>query len=657
MALDTEQSARQPASRPVLNRRRSVTVRLPVWPRRSIRARLQLSHLFTSLVPLITLGFALLYTSAQAERRIFEQTQASVAGSLARDLTDEMDERQADLQDFGRIVPLRSPDRNAIKSATREFLNRQYPDMVELAVLDLQGNELARVNQERTYFDNQLINRIEDPFFAVVMQGLAHFNVTDAYNGQRVIQLAVPARNGIGQVTGAVVAQFSGQPTEQDLAAVPIDTGRSAFIMDANGNALLGNAPEALTGTRDLREWAATKAAVATLRDSYGAQVTAARAPIQHGSWSVVIEQPTEIAFGNSRQNTYLLALVLVGTGVFVGVWAVLLARELTRPILQLRDAVQNLGSGHLGGTIAVARDDELGDLANEFNGMSERLAESQRAIEQRNTRLSEGLSLARVIQRDLLPHGPPPVPTVSAQAASEPATEIGGDFYTYVALPDGRLRLVIGDASGKGVAAALVMALTSSLVEIHARQEAGPADLLMRLNSELYPRFSTSHMCVALLVAEFDPEAQRICVANAGMIAPLVASSAACSYMSSYGPPLGVVDNVQYDETTIVLEPEQAVIFISDGIVEARDAENEMWGFGNLESTVCSAADNGPTAIVAEVLSALKRHVRDTPPTDDMTIIAASLSVQSKGDDAYALVPSADHLHSAVKSAADRLP
>ncbi len=124
----------------MLEHRRSAKIALPAWPRRSIRARLQLSHLFTSLVPLITLGFALLYTSAQAERRVFEQTQRSVAGSIGRDLTDEMNERQADLLSFGRIVPLRGADRNAIKSATREFLNRQYPDMIELAILDLQGN-------------------------------------------------------------------------------------------------------------------------------------------------------------------------------------------------------------------------------------------------------------------------------------------------------------------------------------------------------------------------------------------------------------------------------------------------------------------------------------------------------------------------------------
>ncbi|PLS81575.1 MAG: hypothetical protein CYG59_05655 [Chloroflexi bacterium] len=657
MALETKQSALHTTPRPTLDHHRQLRLRAPRWPRRSIRARLQLSHLFTSLVPLITMGFALLYTSAQAERRVFEQTQTSVAASIGRDLTKTLEQAQRGLLNFGRITPITGPDKDAIKSATREYLNRQYPDMIELAILNLQGDEIVRVTQERIYFDNQLINRVEEPFFAAGRQGLFHHSVTGAYDGRRVFQIAVPARNGVGQVQGVIVAHFSTQNMVQNLAAVPLETARNAFIMDERGNVLLGNAPEALIGTQNLRAWARSDAAVATLLGSDGAQVTAGRAFIPRHKWSVVVEQPTDRAFYASRRSTWLLALVLVGTGVFVGVWAVLLARELTRPILQLRDGVQVLGSGQLGGTIAVAREDELGQLATEFNGMSKRLAESQQAIEQRNARLSEGLNLARIIQHDLLPHGPPPIPAVTAQAASESAAEIGGDFYTYVPLPDGRLRLVIGDASGKGVAAALVMALTSSLVEIHARQEPSPADLLMRLNAELYPRFSTSHMCVALLVAEFEPQTQQICVANAGMISPLIAGAGECFYMASYGPPLGVVADVTYAESTIVLKPEQAVVFISDGIVEARSPSNEMWGFDHLESTVCHAASGGPAQIVSMVLEALKQHVQDMAATDDMTIIATTLHTHSKDNNPYVLVPTADGVQPDRLPAVNKLP
>ena len=89
---------------------------------------------------------------------------------------------------------------------------------------------------------------------------------------------------------------------------------------------------------------------------------------------------------------------------------------------------------------------------------------------------------------------------------------------------------------------------------------------------------------------------------------------------------PLGVVADLAYDETTIGLQPEQAVVFISDGIVEARDSENAMWGFKHFETTIMQAAHGGPSQIVADVLSAVKQHSRATAPADDITIIAAAL-------------------------------
>jgi len=611
-------------------------------PRASIQARLQLSHLISSLVPLLVLGIVLLYTSAQAERRVVEQTQSSVAGAIAFDVVERIGRFESELLKFGREVPVSSNNRNIVATTSSDFMSRQFPNALEIALLDLQGKEIVRVSQERVYFDAELQNRIDELFFNSAKDGVIHRSVTRAVDGQRALQIAVPARNSVGQVTGVVVALFSTQQIEQRLAQVAPSIGRSTFIVDGSGSVLLGQAPDALAYSRDLRLWAAMDNTVTTLQGTDGSDITAARAPLKLGSWSVVIEQPTEIAFYSLRRNTLLLGLMLLVTAAVVIVWVVLLARELTRPILQLRDGVQVLGSGQLGGMITVARDDELGQLAHEFNSMSERLAASQRAIEQRNARLSEGLDLARIIQRDLLPQSTPANTTITAHAASEAAIEIGGDFYTYVPLADGRIRLIIGDASGKGVAAALVMALTSSLVELEARKADSPAALLTLLNAELYARFNANHMCVALLVAEFDPYNNEVCVANAGMIAPLVVAEE-CTYIPCYGPPLGIVDHVAYTQTTVQLEPSQVVVFVSDGIVEARNAADEMWGFHNLETTVCDAASSGVHELVTQVLAAVKSHVHHTPRADDMTIIAATLSSLNEKNNEYELVPMGD--------------
>lgn len=656
MALYPKQPTGPATPRPVLGHTRRWVHKLPMLPQRSILARLQISHLLTSLLPLLTLGFLLLYNSATSEQRVVEQTQRSVAISVALDMSGTLQQSATELLVFGQKAKIDPTNKFLSELEAKTFLSDHEPEMINLAVLHRDGSELTHVTGEEVYRDPYLTNRSDEDFYPVAVSGLLDYRFVEGRNQRPVLQIAVPAKNGVDQVRGIIVATYAVDKIAVRLAEIPENIARTAFIIDGQGTVVLGKGPEALVGTDELRQWTELSTTAGTLTGKDGTQMAAVRIPIKQSSWSLVVEQPTEIAFRSLRRNTMLLALVLVGTTLLVVLWGIVVGREMTRPILQLRDGVQLLGSGQLGDTIEVARDDELGDLAREFNSMSERLADSQRAIELRNMRLSEGLSLARLIQQDLLPQTPPPNSAIVAFAVCEPATEIGGDFYTYVPLPDGRVRLVIGDASGKGVAAALVMALTSSLVEVHARQASSPAELLTRLNAELYPRLTPSHMSVSLLVAEFDPHNQQICAANAGMIAPLIATPDGCFYVSCFGPPLGVVESVTYAEASYTLMPDQAVVFVSDGIVEARDAANEMWGFHNLETTVCMTSDDRAQGIVANVLSAVRAHVRNTPAADDMTIIATMLRPSVEEDSPYALVPLADTYLSSMQSPSRQL-
>src|SRR5207244_10549461 len=151
----------------------------------------------------------------------------------------------------------------------------------------------------------------------------------------------------------------------------------------------------------------------------------------------------------------------------------------------------------------------------------AEHLQESLAEIERRNERFQRGLAMARDIQIGLLPAGPPwNGDMIEVYARSIPAYEVGGDFYTYLALPEGRAAIAIGDISGKGVGAALLMALTSSAVEAQGRELQHPAEVLSALNQLLAPRLQASHMNAALLFAVIDPQKRMLHVANAGMIA-----------------------------------------------------------------------------------------------------------------------------------------
>lgn len=614
--------------------RRSRRRRLPLWPRQSVFLRLQWSHLATSLLPLLLLGGALLATSAQAERRLVEGIQQTVAGWIARDIGAEIARNESDLLQFGRQLPFGDGQAPALAALASSFVSKAEPTPVDFAILRADGQQVVRITRERTYFSNELANEADQPFFTRALQGLTYRGTAPDGTGHALLQIAVPARNAVGQVKGVVVARLDPHSIEAVLQNVPAGTGRSAFVIDEQGKVLLGlpapttagaaeetsEAPPAVTWPR----LAADGTAVMTI---YSEKRLVAQAAISAGGWAVVIEQPTSVALRNVGHSIIFVALVLALTGIGVVTWSLLVARRMTQPILELRDTAQLLAGGHLGRTLEVEREDELGQLAREFNRMSLRLAESQQALEERNLRLRQGLTLARHIQQDLLPAGGPPSEAVRSCAVSEPAAEIGGDFYTYLLLPNSRVAFVIGDASGKGIAAALVMALTSTLVEVHAPRAHGPGALLATLNTQLYARLNASHSSVALLVAEFDPQTGQVCAANAGMIAPLLVARHGCSYLPCYGPPLGIVPTVHYDEHTVELQPDQTVLLISDGIVEARNAAGELWGFERMEQALAAVAGDEPEDIVEHLRRELMAFMRDAEVADDMTIIAAQFT------------------------------
>ncbi len=586
-------------------------------PRHSVSLRLQWSHLATSLLPMLLLGSTLLLWSAQAERRLVERTQQTVAEWVARDIGGEILSRESELLRFARQLPL--DDDGALTSEAHTFIATVSPPPRDFAILDANGQQLVRITDERTYFRHELVNEREAPFFARPSQGLTYRGSSRNENGQTSLLLAVPARNGVGQVTGVVVVYLEPRSIEAILQSVPASTGRSAFVVDERGVPLFGQ-PAALA---DSAEWPLQPDDGSAIVKRGNEKTLASHATLQSGDWRVVIEQPTSVALHDQRTSTLFVALVLVFTGVSVVHWALLLARRMTRPIRELRDASQLLASGHLGRTIPVTAEDELGELATEFNRMSLRLAESQKALEERNIHLRRGLTLARHIQRDLLPTDGLATPFVRSYALSEPASEVGGDFYTYLSRPDGCTTIVIGDASGKGVAAALVMALTTSLVEAQAPVGEGPGELLQRLNRQLYSRLNASHSSVSLLVTQFDPQARQLRAANAGMIAPLLLAADKCTYVPCYGPPLGVVPAVSFAEQTIDVDPGQIIVFVSDGIVEARNRVGELWGFERLEQTLCTVSSCEPRAVVEHVRGELAQFACDVEAADDMTVIA----------------------------------
>jgi serine phosphatase RsbU (regulator of sigma subunit) len=169
-----------------------------------------------------------------------------------------------------------------------------------------------------------------------------------------------------------------------------------------------------------------------------------------------------------------------------------------------------------------------------------------------------------------------------------QPAREVGGDFYDFHLLSEGRLGVVVGDATGKGVPAALVMATTCGMLQLAAQalDSSSPGEVLERVNETLFARIPPN-MFVTCFYAILDPESGHLSYANAGHDLPYRWHSGECEELRARGMPLGLMPGMGYEEKEIELEAGESVLFYSDGLVEAHDPKGEMFGFPRLRALV----------------------------------------------------------------------
>ena len=211
-------------------------------------------------------------------------------------------------------------------------------------------------------------------------------------------------------------------------------------------------------------------------------------------------------------------------------------------------------------------------------------------------------LRVARRIQQASLPKEVPKLEGWEITPYYRPAREVGGDFYDFHLLSEGRVGLVVGDATGKGVPAALVMSTTCGMLRLAAQGSSSPGQILQGVNEALFP-YITANMFVTCFYAILDPKSGSLTYANAGHDLPyLHRRGGDCEELRARGMPLGLMPGMGYEEKEIVLEKGEAALFYSDGLVEAHDPESEMFGFPRLRTLV---AEHGHERPLGEFLMA----------------------------------------------------
>jgi len=246
--------------------------------------------------------------------------------------------------------------------------------------------------------------------------------------------------------------------------------------------------------------------------------------------------------------------------------------------------------------------------------------------------RMEEELKIAHDIQMGMLPEAPPRIENLAIVARTIPAREVGGDFYDFVEFnaegTPARLGIIIGDVSGKGVSAGLLMAGARSTYRVLLDADPEVSEAMNTANKRLHQDIHKGSF-IALLYAVLDPVARTLALSNAGQTQPLLCVPGADpSYIETQGDtfPLGIVPDCEYETTHLDLPPGSVVVFYTDGAVEAMNAQQELYGFERFLASTKAAQTLDPPALLDRLFDDIDRFVGGTEQHDDTTIIVAKI-------------------------------
>ena len=260
-------------------------------------------------------------------------------------------------------------------------------------------------------------------------------------------------------------------------------------------------------------------------------------------------------------------------------------------------------------------------------------LVRQQQLEARERERIEQELRVARVIQQTLLPQEVPSLPGWHIAAHYQPAREVGGDFYDFLDLPEGRLGLIIGDVTDKGIPAALVMAATRSVLRSSAERLISPSKVLERVNNLIYDDIPPN-MFVTCFYAVLDPATGQLQYANAGHDLPYHRTQDGVAELRATGMPLGLMPEMRYEEKEFSLVPGETVLFHSDGLVEAHNPGREMFSFPRLQNLV--GGHPGGESLIEFLLSKLDEFTGDDwEQEDDVTLVTLQRDVMSNQNEA----------------------
>ncbi|MFO0877528.1 MAG: SpoIIE family protein phosphatase [Gemmataceae bacterium] len=243
-----------------------------------------------------------------------------------------------------------------------------------------------------------------------------------------------------------------------------------------------------------------------------------------------------------------------------------------------------------------------------------------------RQERVQRDLALAKKVQESFLPRFPPKVEGYEFCGFYEAAREVGGDYYGYIPLNDGRWVCAVGDVAGKGVPASLIMAKLSSDIRFCTLAEPEPHRAIARLNDSLTEFTSPMDRFVTVVAVVLNPATHEATVVSGGHGSPLLYRSATGEVVNAIpddvsGPPLGMMEGLDFGSHTLTLQPGESLVMFSDGLNESMNVKGDEFSMEMVQKVIKSVGKSGPKEIVEKLVAAVKQHAAGREPHDDLTV------------------------------------
>lgn len=363
---------------------------------------------------------------------------------------------------------------------------------------------------------------------------------------------------------------------------------------------------------------------------------------VQTAGFTLALVYPADEVFADAYRLLRHLIITSILAMLALFFVLVFVARSVSRPVTRLAHAARKIADGDMGQRLDERSNiTEVRDLSLAFEKMVRDLRMRMEELRYTTTlkqRMEGELNAARRIQMSMLPRewrdrsDWPEHARVALHAIIQPAREVGGDFYDYRFLDDHRLSILIGDVSGKGVPAALFMAMTQTLFQAHASAERTVSTIMARVNEALCAEAHTG-MFVTLLYAMLDVHTGELEICNAGHPPPyrLSKNGTAEPLNSERNPALGLVRGFLFTSGTFRLAPDDRVFFYTDGVTEALNSVNDLYGPERLEALLSAQRELDVENLTKAVISDVQNHSRTRDASDDITVLAVDFTGTGK--------------------------